>query len=169
MGERWYECDLSRFSNREIISMQGNVPFPFFRLADVIDEPDTPSRLYDLVREGVLQTPGHSGGFETFEVFLDRIYLPSYAAHAETQYLAADGFHWIALSSIQIQEDIGKCGLTTVRPSYRGKGVASALKTWAMMDSLNRGLTRLLTRVDEKNIPMRALNKKLGFLPIQCV
>jgi GNAT superfamily N-acetyltransferase len=138
MGERWYECDLSRFSDREIISMQGNVPFQFFRLADVIDEPDTPPRLFDLVREGVLQTPGHSGGFETFEVFLNRIYGVSYAAHAETQYLAADDCHWIALSSIHIKGNDGICGLTTVRPSYRGKGVASALKTWAMMDGLNR-------------------------------
>ncbi|MDR6225157.1 GNAT family N-acetyltransferase [Desmospora profundinema] len=163
MSEWRYELNLSQVPDDWAGRNRRYPHLRMFRLADVIQEPDTPLQLYELVREGVLHTPGHDGTFETYDTFLDRIYETSYFNHAQTQYLAADGEDWIALSSVQVQEEEGVCGLTTVRPSHRRQGIATALKSWAIADCRNRGMARLVTRIHEKNVAMRMVNERLGF------
>ena len=52
------------------------------------------------------------------------------------------------------------------RPPWRGRGVAMALKHATIAWAIGRGLEALETGNDDDNRPMRAINIKLGYLPI---
>lgn len=54
--------------------------------------------------------------------------------------------------------------ITGVRKEYRGQGIATALKARSLQKALESGFARITTYVDSTNIPMLALNKKLGFV-----
>ena len=55
--------------------------------------------------------------------------------------------------------------MTAVRPAYRGRGVATALKRATIAWALGHGLEELRTGNDEDNAPMRAVNAALGYRP----
>ncbi len=82
--------------------------------------------------------------------------------------LAADeADHWIGISQLGFQEgtNIGWTFLTGVLPEYRGRSIAYALKLLALDAALARGCPLILTENHEDNAPMRAINRKLGFVP----
>ena len=137
------------------------------RLADFPDEPDTRRRLYALVRQGVLDTPGHQGDFETFEVFSDHIFGPSYWEEADSQLLALDDTNWVGLTSLRRTEipQQSAFGLTVVLPSHRRRGLALALKQQAVSLARRRGDRTIITKVHPNNAAMRAVNTRLGFRP----
>jgi GNAT superfamily N-acetyltransferase len=55
--------------------------------------------------------------------------------------------------------------MTAVRPAWRGRGIASALKRATIAWAIAHGLERLETGNDEANAPMRAVNAALGYRP----
>ena len=55
--------------------------------------------------------------------------------------------------------------MTAVRPAYRGRGVATALKRATIAWAIGHGLEELRTGNDEDNAPMRAVNAALGYRP----
>ena len=140
--------------------------FTLFRLADVEDGPTVRRKLYALVREGVLETPGHTGGFESFEEFSDCLFEPCYWRAAESQFLAADGDVWVRLESPTISGTEALFGLTAVSKPYRGRGLARALKVRALTHAASQGVKTVKTNNDSSNHAMLALNKSLGFRPI---
>ena len=140
--------------------------FKFFRLADVEDDPAVRCKLYTLVREGVLETPGHTGGFESFEEFSEKLFEPCYWRAAESQFLAADGEVWVGLSSLTVSGTEALFGLTAVPKPYRGRGVARALKVRALTHAASQGVKTVKTSNDSSNHAMLALNRSLGFRPI---
>ena len=56
--------------------------------------------------------------------------------------------------------------MTAVRPAYRGRGIATALKRGTVTWAIEHGLETLETSNDEHNAPMRAVNARLGYLPL---
>ena len=56
--------------------------------------------------------------------------------------------------------------MTAVRPAYRGRGIATALKRATIAWAIGRGLETLETSNDEHNAAMRAVNAALGYLPM---
>lgn len=56
--------------------------------------------------------------------------------------------------------------MTAVLRSYRGRGIARALKLATIAWAIEHGLTVLETGNDEANAPMRALNARLGYRPM---
>jgi GNAT superfamily N-acetyltransferase len=56
--------------------------------------------------------------------------------------------------------------MTAVRPAYRGRGIATALKHGTITWAIEHGLETLETSNDEHNAPMRAVNARLGYLPL---
>ena len=147
----------------ERVKAQG---FELFRLADVEDGLAVRRKLYILVREGVLETPGHTGGFESFEEFSERLFEPCYWCVAESQFLAAEGEVWMGLSSLTVSGNEALFGLTAVSQPYRGRGVAHALKVLALGYAAAQGVTTVKTSNDSSNHAMLAINKRLGFRPI---
>lgn len=53
--------------------------------------------------------------------------------------------------------------MTAVRPAWRGRGVATALKRATIAWAIAHGLETLETGNDEANAPMRAVNARLGY------
>ena len=56
--------------------------------------------------------------------------------------------------------------MTAVRPAYRGRGIATALKLATIAWAVDHGLEALETGNDEGNAPMRAVNARLGYVPL---
>ena len=101
--------------------------------------------------------------FEEFSKDFDR---PEWDSQALVLAETEDG-KWVGLSQIGFQEHtgIGWTFLTGVLPSYRGRGIALALKLRTLDAALARGCPLILTENHEDNAPMRAINQKLGFVP----
>ena len=138
--------------------------YRFFTLAQAGDDETTRRQLYALVREGVCDTPGFSGAFESYPAFMERIYTPSYWNHAESQFLAAHAGAWVGLSSFVPQADErGLFGLTVVTRAHRGKGLARALKLLALEYARSCGVDTVVTENHPENAPILGLNKTLGF------
>jgi GNAT superfamily N-acetyltransferase len=55
--------------------------------------------------------------------------------------------------------------MTGVRRSWRGRGVARALKAAQIGWAKANGFEELHTRNDERNAPIRRLNAQLGYRP----
>src|SRR5919109_111705 len=56
-------------------------------------------------------------------------------------------------------------GFTAVKRAWRRRGVATALKRAQIAGATELGLERLVTASEERNLPMRSLNEKLGYRP----
>ena len=54
--------------------------------------------------------------------------------------------------------------ITGVRADWRYQGVATALKARGIQLARDSGYARIVTYVDSTNVPMAALNQKLGFV-----
>ena len=74
---------------------------------------------------------------------------------------------WVGVSALAFQEatNIAWTNITGVLPAYRGRGIALALKLRAIDAALARGCPLITTENHEDNAPMRAINRKLGFVP----
>ena len=59
----------------------------------------------------------------------------------------------------------GYNGLTAVRRAWRRRGIATALKRTQIAAAKLAGFERLITGSEERNLPMRTLNAKLGYRP----
>ena len=57
--------------------------------------------------------------------------------------------------------------MTAVARAWRGRGIAGALKRATIAWAIDHGLTTLETGNDERNAPMRAVNARLGYRPVQ--
>jgi mycothiol synthase len=55
--------------------------------------------------------------------------------------------------------------MTATRRDWRGRGVAGALKRAAVLWARERGLRRLRTENEERNAPMLAINRRMGYRP----
>jgi RimJ/RimL family protein N-acetyltransferase len=157
--------DLTTVPAKHFVQLSLDPTFTLFTLSQVEDSEATRRSIYELVREGVLDDPGHqSGDFETFSVFVERIYPRCYWQQRETTFLAAHEGKWIGLSTLTINGIEAHSGLTVVTKAYRGRGIATALKRQALSACLERGVQRVTTQVARLNGAMLAINKKLGFV-----
>lgn len=79
--------------------------------------------------------------------------------------LAVDGEEWVGLSMIVNEnDDTFYHSMTGVVRSYRGKGIASALKVRAIEYALAHGASGIRAHNDSTNAPMLAVNEKLGYV-----
>jgi mycothiol synthase len=147
------------------------------------DEPELPHgvRLVDGTQAGELERgmyrvgveagsdiPGIDGTHEpTFEqwrtVEIDR---PS--RRPDLSFVALAGNEVIGYASLHVFGDptTAHHSLTAVARAWRRKGVATALKRAQVLAAKRAGLARLMTESEERNVPMRRVNEKLGFQPI---
>ncbi len=166
MGEVRLVLELTAFTagTESVVEPLHKAGYHFFTLAQTPDDETTRRKLYALVREGVTDTTGFSGEFESFEVFAERLYVPSYRQHAESQFLAAYGDEWVGVSSLVLDTaEEGKFGLTAVTRLHRGVGLARALKSLALRYAHALGVQTVVTENHPDNVAIRELNKTLGF------
>jgi len=140
----------------------------FFSYAEAGDTDENRRRLYALRNTLDRDVPTNDVHAEppSFEEWQKRFDRPEHDPNALM--LAADGSgEWIGISQLGFQEGtgIGWTFLTGVLPEYRGRGIALALKLCAIDVARARGCPLILTENHEDNAPMRAINRKLGFVP----
>ncbi|SDY75759.1 GNAT family N-acetyltransferase [Thermoactinomyces sp. DSM 45892] len=137
----------------------------FFALSSEEDSEKNRKMLYELVREGVLDDPGHkSGDFETYHDFINNIYYKHYWKHRETTFLASHHGKWIGLTTLTVNGNKAHNGLTVVTKEHRGFGIATALKQKMILVCLEKGIQSISTHVASTNDPMLSINRKLGFI-----
>ena len=159
--------DLTTFDRVKFIS-----PAPagihFMSYAEVGDTPENRQKLYALMTRLDRDIPTNDVMPESplFEQWVKDLDTPEWDSNALL--LAADGSgEWIGFSQLGFQEgtNIAWTFMTGVLPENRGQGIAYALKLRTIDAALARGCPLITTENHEDNAPMRAINKKLGFVP----
>lgn len=73
---------------------------------------------------------------------------------------------YASLQLLPGRPDVAWHDMTAVRRTWRGRGLATALKLATIGWAIQHGLTALETGNDETNAPMRAVNARLGYEPL---
>lgn len=124
--------------------------------------------MYSIGLEAGRDIPGLDGEHEpTFEQWRSfEIERPS--RRPELCFVALAGDEVVGFASLDVPGRSEKAyhGLTCTARAWRGRGVAEALKRSQIAAARRAGLRRLVTESEERNVPMRRLNEKLGYRPI---
>lgn len=72
----------------------------------------------------------------------------------------------VAFAFLKVAGKRAQHGFTGSARAYRGQGLATAAKRFALCAAAARGVTRVTTSNAEENVAMRAINRRLGFEPI---
>lgn len=123
-------------------------------------------RVYDLVISRLAAVPGAVASRPwPFEVWRERAaarYDPALVFVA-----VSPAGEWVGLTELFAGRLPGalRTGLTGVEPAWQGRGVAYALKLAALRSARERGYCSVDTMNHQRNAPMRAVNRALGFIP----
>ena len=130
------------------------------------DSPEIRRRIFELNTACLTGEPtvgGMEWTFEQFEqdVFESPWFLP------EGQIVALEGEEWVGLAAVGRFPGAEEAfhPFTGVRPEYRGRGIATALKVKAIQRAQELGAAQIRTNNDSCNAPMLAINRKLGYQP----
>ena len=133
------------------------------RIASRVEEPDRLDGMYAVGAQADEDIPG-SVGVQTFEQWrANEIDKPS--RRPELSFIALAGDEVVGYAALQAFGDEAHHGLTATRRDWRRRGVATALKQAEIAAAKRAGFRRLVTESEERNVPMRRLNEKLGFVP----
>jgi GNAT superfamily N-acetyltransferase len=149
----------------ELAALEPPMPSPpvGLRIVPLAERPDLVDALYPVGAEAAEDIPGFPGR-PTYEQWratdVDRPTRPA-------------KFFFIALAADEpvgyaTLDDYGRDafhGLTAVLRVWRRRGVATALKQTQIAAAKQAGYRRLVTASEDRNLPMRKLNEKLGYLP----
>ncbi|MGE5676076.1 MAG: GNAT family N-acetyltransferase, partial [Mycobacterium leprae] len=83
---------------------------------------------------------------------------------------AMDGDRMVGMAAMSLRKDGDTPylyhNMTGVLQEYRGRGIALALKVLGLQVARKLGAVYLKTDNDERNAPMLAINRKMGFRPL---
>lgn len=165
----WSRLDLSGFNPAPFLEgvdrlrAQG---YEFLTFAEFPDTDDRWDRLYSLDTAADPDAPGSENwGLGTRDEYRKRLQ----AAHGHSEsgiLLALYQGDWVGMHIVNASVTPGEVAtdFTGVRREHRGKGLALALKTLGVQHAQSIGGRVLVTSNDERNAPMLAVNRKLGFV-----
>jgi GNAT superfamily N-acetyltransferase len=132
------------------------------------ERPEVAPGLHEVYAESAVDIPGEEDEVvEPFEDWL-RNQMQSAGDRAEGTFVALDGeevvgyakFHFSAAQPITLYHD-----MTGVKRAWRGRGIATALKATQIRWAKEHGYEELRTSNEERNAPIRKLNKRFGYRP----
>jgi GNAT superfamily N-acetyltransferase len=143
-------------------------PPPGVEIVTWAERPELARGIYEVAVEALPDVPGWEDELmEPFEGWLAHDMqgsgdLPeaTFVALAED-----DVVGYAKLSLTEAQPTIAHHDLTGVKRAWRGRGVARALKATQIRWAKANGYEELRTRNDERNAPIRKLNKEFGYRP----
>ncbi len=161
--------DVTTFDERpfagviEAVEAQG---IRFRTLADMGDTLEAQRNLYEINRRYALDIPGREQTFVPFEQFRKQVFAANWY-RPDGQIVALDGDRWVGMSAVGYFEEVNFMinMMTGVEPSYRGRGIAFALKLLAIRCARRYGAAYIRTSNDSENAPILAINRKLGYQP----
>lgn len=134
--------------------------------AEMDEDPDAGKKLFDLEQSAGGDVPSlvefSPMDYRDYEIII----LKSPILVWEGSFVAKEGDRFVGSSSLDLAErdDLLGQGFTAVRPGYRGRGIAQAVKVKVAEYCKMRGVKYLRTHNDSDNLPMLAVNWKLGFV-----
>ncbi|MEO8973639.1 MAG: GNAT family N-acetyltransferase [Ktedonobacteraceae bacterium] len=161
--------DVTTFDERpfsgaiEAVEAQG---IRFHTLADMGDTLEAQRNLYEINRRYAFDVPGREQTFAPFERFRKQVFAAIWY-RADGQIVALDGDRWVGMSAVGYFEEANFMinMMTGVEPSYRGRGIAFALKLLTIRCARRYGAAYIRTSNDSANAPILAINRKLGYQP----
>jgi GNAT superfamily N-acetyltransferase len=127
------------------------------------ERPDVDEEMYGVFVEAEQDVPGASTG-ETIEAWRAReIDRPTRSP--DLSFVAIAAGEVVGYAVLDVVGDEGRHGFTAVKRAWRRRGIATALKSAQIAAATRLGLSVLVTGSEERNLPMRTLNAKLGYRP----
>lgn len=123
-------------------------------------------KLKDLEESGAMDVPGVIQESPMSYHDYETIILNSPIMLWEGSFVAKDGETYAGESSL-LESGTGRFidqGFTVVRPEYRGRNIAQAVKLQTAIYAKNKGAKYIRTHNDSENHPMLAVNRKMGFV-----
>jgi mycothiol synthase len=124
------------------------------------------TKLDDLEESGGADVPGaitdSPMDFRDYEIIILRSPIMVW----EGSFVAKHGDVYVGESSILKtgMPGVFEQGFTVVRPAYRGRDIAQAVKCQVAIYAKNVGTKYIMTHNDSENAPMLAVNRKIGFV-----
>jgi GNAT superfamily N-acetyltransferase len=140
--------------------------YRFFSLADVGDTTEARRNLHQVNYQVVLDIPGFSGDWMTFDQF-DAMICGSDWYRADGQFAVMYGDRWVGLAAVQLLPEMKTAYnlITGVIREHRGHKIAQALKYITVRYARQHGAEIMHTDNDSLNAPMLAVNQKFGYQP----
>jgi RimJ/RimL family protein N-acetyltransferase len=130
-----------------------------------ISEFDQPEAVFELTRLAMLDEPRPVPFDDVrYEDWLNEWNDPDLDRSASA--LVLDGDVPVAFSYVNAVGDRAAHAGTGTHPEYRGRGLATGAKRFALRALAAEGVKRITTSNAEENAAMRAINRRLGFEPI---
>jgi mycothiol synthase len=156
-GEKWLSLDLA---TADLLPPE---PPAGISIVTRAERPDLTDALYAVAQEGTADIPGFPGP-TTYEHFRS-IEIDRPTRKPEYFFIALAGEEPVGYATL---DDFGRDaqnGLTAVKRAWRRRGIATALKRTQIAAARDAGFRRLITGSEERNVPMRTLNARLGYKP----
>jgi GNAT superfamily N-acetyltransferase len=133
------------------------------RIVSRAEAPDTVEGMYEVAREAEPDIPG-GAPVRPYEVWrANEIERPS--LEPELTFIALAGDEVVGYAILDSLRGEPWHRLTAVKREWRGRGIATALKRAQIQAAQTKGYTRLVTTNEERNRPMRSINRALGYRP----
>ena len=132
------------------------------------ERPELAHGIYEVALEGLPDIPGgEDDEIEPFEKWLEHEMRGS-GDRPEATFVAVAGNEAIGYAKFSLTEAqpvTAHHDLTAVKRAWRGRGVARALKATQIAWAKANGYEELRTRNEQRNAPIRKLNKEFGYRP----
>lgn len=146
-------------------------PPPGIRIVSLAERPDLARGVWQVQCEAVVDIPTDLEAYvpADFDTFREsRIDHPSALHEALMIALAGDEVVGYAmLYRREARPGVADHAMTAVKRAWRGRGVAGSLKRAHVAWAKANGLTALATANEERNVPIRALNRRYGYRQVE--
>jgi GNAT superfamily N-acetyltransferase len=130
-------------------------------------ELDRPKAVYEATCIAALDepTPVRSDDI-SYEEWLTEYEDPDLDCESSAVVVDIDADRVASFAYINVVGERAQHGFTGTLPDYRGRGLATAAKRYALRAAADKGVTQVTTSNAEENEAMRAINRRLGFKQI---
>ena len=156
--------DASPYQMAQSLLEDAGYRFPNFESLGTTDE--NWKKLHELDTVSDRDTPGSEfWSLGTVDEYRAQ-HSPSLGFSANGVHLAVINGQWVGMNSMKASQKSGEYQTvyTGVLREHRGKGIAQTLKVLGIQYAIACGAQSVVTNNDDRNAPMLAINKKLGFV-----
>ena len=137
------------------------------RISSLAASPGAIQGMYEVACEAYPDIPGEeSSAMAPFQKWRDND-IDGVSDRPEATFVALAGDEVVGYAKLSLSEalpDVAFHDITGVKRSWRGRGIAGALKRAEIAWAIDAGYEALRTFNEERNAPIRALNKRHGYV-----